>query len=57
MTVHRWLTQDRDCLAPRGTGTLAQLDPASILTPPKGLLIGYVPIALRQELETPRNLP
>ena len=26
------------------------LDPAQVVTPPKGLEIGYVPIATRQEL-------
>jgi len=29
-------------------GTLAELDPAVIVTPPKGLEVGYVPIVTRQ---------
>ena len=33
---------------------LANLDPAQIVTPPKGFEIGYVPIATRQELDTAR---
>jgi len=32
-------------------GKLADLNPAQIVTPPKGLEIGYVHIATRQELE------
>ena len=31
------------------------LAPAQLVTPPKGLEIGYVPIATRQELEAPIN--
>lgn len=47
--LHRAWTKDRDYLAPPTTGSLASLDPALIVTPPPGLEIGYVPIALRQE--------
>ena len=47
--LHRAWTKDRDYLPPPTTGTLAELDPALIVTPPKGLEAGYVPIALRQE--------
>ena len=36
---------------PLDAGRLASIDPALILTPPKRLEIGYVPIATRQELE------
>ena len=32
------------------SGDLADLDPALIVTPPKGLEVGYVPIVTRQEL-------
>lgn len=46
---HRAWTKDRDYLAPPTVGKLADLDPAQIVTPPKGLEIGYVPIATRQE--------
>ena len=49
-TLHRTWTKDRDYLAPPAVGTLAELDPAQIVQPPKGLEIGYVPIATRQEL-------
>ena len=49
--LHRAWTKDRDYLTPPDFGKLADIDPALILTPPKGLEIGYVPIATRQELE------
>jgi len=48
--MHRAWTKDREYLAPPTIGTLADLDPAQIVTPPRGLEIGYVPIATRQEL-------
>jgi hypothetical protein len=48
--LHRSWTKDRDYLAPPRVGRLAELDPAQIVQPPKGLEIGYVPIATRQEL-------
>ena len=48
--LHRRWTKDREYLAPPMVGTLAELDPAQIVQPPKGLEIGYVPIATRQEL-------
>jgi len=43
-----WLI-DRDYMAPPGSGTLATLDPALLVTPPDGLEAGYVPIVARQE--------
>ncbi len=46
--IHRNWTKDRDYLAPPATGELADIDPALIVTPPKGLEAGYVPIATRQ---------
>lgn len=49
--LHRAWTKERNYLAPPDVGTLASIDPALIMTPPKGLEIGYVPIATRQELE------
>ena len=49
--LHRAWTKDRDYLPPPTVGKLADVDPALILTPPKGLEAGYVPIATRQELE------
>jgi hypothetical protein len=48
--LHRIWTKDRNYLAPPEVGTLASLDPALILTPPRGMEAGYVPIATRQEL-------
>ena len=46
--LHRNWTKDRDYLAPPKIGKLAELDPAVIVTPPKGLEVGYVPIVTRQ---------
>ena len=46
--LHRNWTKDRDYLAPPKIGKLAELDPAVVVTPPKGLEVGYVPIATRQ---------
>ena len=51
---HDW-TKNRDYLAPPTVGKLASLDPAQLVTPPKGLEIGYVPIATRQELDPTRS--
>jgi hypothetical protein len=48
--LHRAWGIDRDYLAPPTVGTLADLDPAQLVTPPKGLEVGYVPIATRQEV-------
>jgi hypothetical protein len=49
--LHRAWKIDRDYLAPPTIGKLADLDPALIVTPPKGLETGYVPIATRQASE------
>ena len=43
----RW-TIDGEYLPPPRRGTLASLDAALLVTPPKGLEIGYVPIVTRQ---------
>jgi hypothetical protein len=51
--LHRAWKKDRDYLAPPTVGQLAALDSAQLVTPPKGLEIGYVPIATRQELDAP----
>jgi hypothetical protein len=48
--LHRHWSKDREYLAPPASGQLADLDPAMLVTPPKGLEIGYVPIVTRQEL-------
>ncbi len=48
--IHRRWTKDRDYLPPPTIGgALADLDPAILVTPPKGLEVGYVPIVTRQE--------
>jgi hypothetical protein len=47
--IHRSWPKDRDYLAPPTVGTLCELDPAQLVTPPKGMEAGYVPIATRQE--------
>jgi autotransporter-associated beta strand protein len=46
--MHREWRSDRDYIAPPTTGTLADLDPALLLTPPLGYEYGYVPIAWSQ---------
>jgi len=45
---HRNWTREREYLPPPALGTLAEIDPALIVTPPKGLEAGYVPIVTRQ---------
>ncbi|WP_201750265.1 sialate O-acetylesterase [Tautonia marina] len=50
--LHRHWTIDHDYLPPPTVGTLAELDPALIVTPPEGLEVGYVPIVTRQESST-----
>ena len=47
--IHRSWSKDRDYLAPPTVGTLCELDPALLVTPPAGKEAGYVPIATRQE--------
>ncbi|MBP3954774.1 hypothetical protein J8F10_05690 [Gemmata sp. G18] len=46
--LHKSWTKDREYLPPPTVGKLADLDPAVLVTPPKGLEIGYVPIVTRQ---------
>ncbi|MFM1770446.1 MAG: hypothetical protein RJA22_2975 [Verrucomicrobiota bacterium] len=46
--LHRSWTKDREYLPPPARGTLADLDPAVLVTPPAGLEAGYVPIVTRQ---------
>ena len=46
--LHKGWTKDREYLPSPTVGKLADLDPAVIVTPPKGLEIGYVPIVTRQ---------
>jgi len=46
--IHAQWPTDRDYMAPPSRGALATLDPALLVTPPKGLEVGYVPIVTRQ---------
>lgn len=47
--IHRAWRKDHDYLPPPTTGEMASLDPGLLVTPPDGLEVGYVPIAIRQE--------
>ena len=47
--IHAEWPIDRDYMAPPTTGELATLDPALMVTPPKGMEVGYVPIVTQQE--------
>lgn len=47
--IHAAWPIDRDYMAPPATGELAALDPALLVTPPRGMETGYVPIVTRQE--------
>ena len=47
--LHRAWPKSRNYLAPPAIGKPASIDPALIVKPPKGLEVGYVPIATRQE--------
>ena len=47
--LHRHWKKDRDYLPPPTLGTLAEIEPALIVTPPDGFEVGYVPIVTRQE--------
>lgn len=46
--IHATWPIDRDYMAPPSHGALVTLDPALLVTPPKGLETGYVPIVTRQ---------
>lgn len=46
--LHKHWTKDKEYLPPAKVGKLADLDPALLVTPPKGLEIGYVPIVTKQ---------
>ncbi len=46
--LHRHWTKDREYLPSPLIGKLADIDPALIVTPPKGMEVGYVPIATQQ---------
>jgi len=49
--LQRSWTKDKEYLPPPTVGKLADIDPALIVTPPRGLEFGYVPIVTRQESE------
>ena len=46
--IHKTWPIDRDYMAPPSRGKLVALDPALLVTPPKGLEVGYVPIVTHQ---------
>ncbi len=46
--IHRTWKQDRSYFANPSVGSLASLDPALLVKPPKGFEVGYVPIVTRQ---------
>jgi len=46
--IHAHWPMDRDYMAPPTRGKLVALDPALLVTPPKGLELGYVPIVTHQ---------
>lgn len=46
--IHANWPIDRDYMAPPSRGKLATLDPALLVTPPKGMEVGYVPIVTHQ---------
>ena len=47
--LHAAWPADRDYMAPPTRGRLVALDPGLLVTPPRGLEAGYVPIVTRQE--------
>lgn len=47
--IHREWPIDRDYMPPPTTGELVALDPALLVTPPRGFELGFVPIVTRQE--------
>ena len=46
--IHVHWTPRLEYMPPPGVGTLTTLDPALLVKPPRGLEVGYVPIAVRQ---------
>lgn len=46
--IHREWTAEKRYMPPPRMGSLAELDPALLVSPPKGLETGYVPIVTRQ---------
>ena len=48
--LHQTWKKETNYLPPPQQGTLAQIDPALLVTPPQGMEAGYVPIATSQKL-------
>jgi hypothetical protein len=46
--LHAAWPTNRDYMPPPSRGKLVRLDPALLVTPPKGLEVGYVPIVTGQ---------
>ncbi|HLO97887.1 MAG TPA: hypothetical protein VK171_04765 [Fimbriimonas sp.] len=46
--IHRSWKKNRNYLPSNSVGSLASIDPALVVTPPKGYEVGYVPIVTRQ---------
>lgn len=51
--LHATWRIDRDYMAPPTRGKLVALDPALLVSPPRGLEVGYVPIVTHQEVRAP----
>lgn len=51
--LHANWPMHRDYMAPPSSGKLVALDLGLLVTPPKGLEVGYVPIVTRQEARVP----
>jgi hypothetical protein len=49
--LHATWPIDRDYMPPPGRGELAELDSALLVTPPKGMEVGYVPIVTHQSAQ------
>jgi len=47
--IHAEWSIDKDYMAPPTIGELVSLDPALLVTPPKGMEVGYIPIVTHQE--------
>ena len=54
-TMHSNWTINKNYLPPPSSGTLASIDTALLVTPPKGYEVGYVPIATAQAAQKPHN--
>ena len=50
--IHKNWTEDKQYMQPPSQGSLASLDKAILVKPPKGFEIGYVPIVVRQSGES-----